>query len=162
MNILSKEIVLVPLSQIKLNPKNRNQHSEDQIKQFAKILEYQGFRHPAVISNQTGNLVCGELRYLTLKAKGETHLPCMYQDYESDEQEFLHGVSDNEIAKQSLLDLSNIHVDIGTLGPFDLELLGIKDFALAPNFLPGTEDEQGQLDEKKPVECPACGHQFTT
>jgi hypothetical protein len=31
----------------------------------------------------------------------------------------------------------------------------------APNFLPGTEDEQGQLDRKKPVTCPSCGEEFT-
>lgn len=30
------------------------------------------------------------------------------------------------------------------------------------NFKPGKEDEQGKLDEKKKVECPECGHEFTT
>lgn len=28
----------------------------------------------------------------------------------------------------------------------------------APDFGPGTEDEQGQLDHKKPITCPACAH----
>lgn len=31
-----------------------------------------------------------------------------------------------------------------------------------PDFLPGTEDEQGRLDEKKPVTCPKCGYDFVT
>jgi hypothetical protein len=30
--------------------------------------------------------------------------------------------------------------------------------AEAPDFGPGTEDEQGQLDHKKPITCPACAH----
>jgi hypothetical protein len=30
-----------------------------------------------------------------------------------------------------------------------------------PNFLPGSEDEQGRLDQKKPIECPNCGEEFT-
>lgn len=30
----------------------------------------------------------------------------------------------------------------------------------APNFEPGTEDEQGRLDQIKPIICPECGHEF--
>lgn len=37
-----------------------------------------------------------------------------------------------------------------------------ENFFLDKNFAPGTEEDQGKLDEKKPVECPNCGHQFTT
>ena len=29
------------------------------------------------------------------------------------------------------------------------------------DFAPGTEDEQGKLDEIKPIVCPGCGHEFT-
>lgn len=28
----------------------------------------------------------------------------------------------------------------------------------APNFEPGSEEEQGRLDHKKPITCPACSH----
>lgn len=31
-----------------------------------------------------------------------------------------------------------------------------------PNFAPVGEDEQGRLDQKAPVICPKCGHEFTT
>jgi ParB family chromosome partitioning protein len=31
-----------------------------------------------------------------------------------------------------------------------------------PDFEPVSVDEQGRLDEKKPIECPECGHHFTT
>ena len=37
-----------------------------------------------------------------------------------------------------------------------------EDWLYAPNFEPGTEEDQGRLDEKKPVKCPECGHEFTT
>ena len=30
-----------------------------------------------------------------------------------------------------------------------------------PNFEPGSEDEQGRLDQKKPITCPECGAEFT-
>jgi hypothetical protein len=34
------------------------------------------------------------------------------------------------------------------------------EFFSDPSFSPGTEDEQGQLDQKKPVTCPKCGESF--
>jgi hypothetical protein len=30
----------------------------------------------------------------------------------------------------------------------------------APNFEPGTEEDQSRLDEKAKVACPECGHEF--
>jgi hypothetical protein len=41
----------------------------------------------------------------------------------------------------------------------DEELAGIMT-AEAPDFSPVGEDEQGRLDQKKPVTCPECGHEF--
>ena len=39
------------------------------------------------------------------------------------------------------------------------ELAGIMT-AEVPDFAPVGEDEQGRLDQKKPVTCPECGHEF--
>ena len=46
----------------------------------------------------------------------------------------------------------------------ELELPSIDDtYFKDPNqFSTAGEDEQGRLDQKKPVKCPACGHQFVT
>ena len=32
---------------------------------------------------------------------------------------------------------------------------------VVPNFAPGSEDEQGRLDQKAPITCPHCGKDFT-
>jgi hypothetical protein len=29
-----------------------------------------------------------------------------------------------------------------------------------PDFSPASADDQGRLDKKNPVRCPACGHKF--
>jgi ParB family chromosome partitioning protein len=47
----------------------------------------------------------------------------------------------------------------------DLDALGFdKDFLNGlvgePSFDPVSEDEQGRLDQKKPVQCPECGYEF--
>lgn len=141
LKINANKIELVPLKDIKLNPKNRNKHSPEQIAQFVKILRYQGNRNPGVISNRSGLLVAGEGRYLAMKEAGETHMPVMFQDFEDEEQEYLYGISDNAIASQAALDLAEIHVDLKDMGPFDLDLLGIRDFQFEPD-----PDAQGDPD----------------
>jgi len=42
----------------------------------------------------------------------------------------------------------------------DLEDWGL-DLPIQPDFLPVGMDEQPRLDEKTPIECPKCGHEFT-
>lgn len=142
--VRAKDVRLVPLKDIKLNPKNRNKHSPEQIAQFVKILRYQGNRNPGVISNRSGLLVAGEGRYLAMKEAGETHMPVMFQDFEDEEQEYLYGISDNAIASQAALDLAEIHVDLKDMGPFDLDLLGIKDFQFEPDPAQMPELDSGE------------------
>lgn len=45
----------------------------------------------------------------------------------------------------------------------ELELPAIDEryFSDPNDFSAGNEDEQGRLDQKSPVACPACGHEFT-
>lgn len=87
----------------------------------------------------------------------------MYQEFESEEQEYAFVQSDNAVASWAELDLAGINADIGDLGPdFDVDLLGLKDFNIVPEFNPGNEEDQGKLDQKKPVvtQCPNCGECF--
>ena len=42
-----------------------------------------------------------------------------------------------------------------------LEALANGETQPMPDFEPVGEDEQGRLDEKKKIECPECGHEFT-
>lgn len=149
LKINANKIELVPLKDIKLNPKNRNKHSPEQIAQFVKILRYQGNRNPGVISNRSGLLVAGEGRYLAMKEAGETHMPVMFQDFEDEEQEYLYGISDNAIASQAALDLVEIHVDLKDMGPFDLDLLGIRDFQFEPD--PETQGDPDAVPEPPKV-----------
>lgn len=139
---------MVPIKDILPNEKNRNSHSKEQIKRLCEIISYQGFRVPLIISNRTGKLVAGHGRLLASKELGLTEVPVSYQDFQSDEQEYAAGISDNSIAAWSELDLSGINDDIGDFGPdFDLDLLGIKDFKV-------------DVSEKKKrkFSCPQCGY----
>lgn len=165
MDIKSKEIKIVPIDSIKPNPKNRNKHGEDQINMLVEIIKYQGFRSPLVVSNRSGMLVHGHGRLLAAHKLGLQSVPVIYQDFDDEAQEYASMVSDNAISLWSVLDFAGINFDLPELGPdFDLNMLGIKDFTMdaMPDFKPGTEDEQGKLDEKSPLvaQCPNCGECF--
>ena len=138
----AREIVQVPLKDIKLNPKNRNKHPADQIDRLVKIIKHTGFRRPGTISNRTGYLVCGEGRYLAAKKLGLATMPIMFQDYTGPEQELADAVADNGIDKWSQLDTSGIMQDVKEFDEFDLDLLGIKDFRIVdPTIEPQCDED---------------------
>jgi len=144
---------LVNVDLLKPFPRNRNSHPQDQIERLAKLLEYQGLRAPIVVSKRSGCIVKGHGTLAAIKQNGWTTAPVVYQDFESDEQEYAYVQSDNGIAAWSELDFSGINSDLADLGPLDLDLLGLKSFDIDPP----------QKKEKKPKEavCPSCFHQFT-
>lgn len=122
---------LVPVKELKPHPKNRNDHPDDQIARLARVIEYQGFRHPIIVSNLSGFIVAGHGRLAAAKKLKIKEVPVDYQDFGSEEQEYAFLVSDNAVALWAELDLSGINADLGDLGPdFDIDLLGIKNFTL--------------------------------
>lgn len=123
---------LVPIGELELNPNNRNLHPPEQIKRLAQILEYQGWRYCVKVSNQTGFVTSGHGRIEAARLNGWTEIPVDYQDYDSADQEYADEIADNAIASWAELDLSGINMDIGDLGPFNVELLGIQSFEIEP------------------------------
>lgn len=149
--IRSRKIEMVAIEDVRPNNRNRNKHSEAQIERLVKIIQRQGFRQPLIVSNQSGLLVAGHGRLIAAKRLGMTEVPVVRQDFDSEEQEYQAQVSDNAIASWAELDLAGINADIPELGPFDIELLGLKDFSvdLSEASLPDIIDEDrpkiGQL-----------------
>lgn len=145
---------LVPIKDLKAFAKNRNTHNKEQIKQLAKILVHQGLRAPIVVDDDDkctimkGHGTCEAIRF-----NKWSEAPVVFQKFINEEQKYLFCVSDNAIANQATLDISSIHQDIQELGPFEPELLGIKDFGFEPD--PEQEDEN-----KNQRECPNCGFEL--
>ncbi|MBL0320688.1 MAG: ParB N-terminal domain-containing protein [Alphaproteobacteria bacterium] len=154
----AETITIVEINSIVPNERNRNDHPEDQIDAIIKIIEHSGFRSPLVVSNQSGLLVCGHGRLEAAKRLGMTHVPVMFQDFASPDIEYQHGVADNALAARAKLDLAGINQDLPEIGPFDLDLLGIKNFKVeAPEFVPEVEEKE---PEETKVICPSCSHEF--
>lgn len=131
MIIKANYIKIVEIDSIIINPENNNNHPREQIEQLKKIIKYNGFRNPLTISNRTGFLNCGEARLISAKELGMTHLPVMFQDFDSEAEEYAHMTADNAIQQQSILDFKKINEKFPEFGPdFDIDNLGIKDFGM--------------------------------
>ena len=85
-------------------------------------------------------------------------------DLERDQAAKELAVADNRIGQVSLewdpdiLKELSVQIDLGQFWMED-ELSEI--LQITPDFQPATENEQGRLDQKKPITCPECGAEFT-
>jgi len=133
MEIKSTEIQIVDINALIPNPKNNNKHPKEQIERLAQLIKYQGFRNPLVVSKRSGFVLCGHGRIEAAKLAGLKQVPVMFQEFESEAQEYAYLTSDNAIASWAELDLSMVNSEMLDLGPdFEVGLLGIKDFSIEP------------------------------
>lgn len=152
---------VVELDTLVPNPKNPNKHPKEQITLLAKIIKHQGQRAPIVVSKRSGFVTKGHARMMAIKQIGWDKAAIDEQEYKNEADEYADMVADNKIAELANTDLSMVLSDVLDLGPdFDFDLLGIPDFKLPEDFEPGSINDQGKLDEKKPVQCPNCGEMF--
>ena len=64
------------------HPKNPNEHSEEQIRLLAKIIDHQGFRNPIVVSKRSGFIVAGHARLKAALSLQLKEVPVDLQDFE--------------------------------------------------------------------------------
>ena len=152
-SIKSDKISIVDIEQVIPNPKNANRHSIEQIKRLEKLIKYQGFRNPLIISNRTGFLVVGHGRLEAAINLGMQKVPVIYQDFESEAQEYAYLISDNEIARWAELDKQAVYEDLKEIELDDIELLGLEDFTL-----PDVDELDPHTDED---EVPEVEHPIT-
>ena len=145
MEIKAKDIQITPISKLVLNPKNNNKHPKEQIERLVKLIDFQGFRNPVIVSNRTGFVVAGHGRIEAAKKLGLNEVPVIYQDFDNEAQEYAYMTSDNAIASWAELDLGMVNSEMLDLGPeFDIDLLGIKDFVIEPieKFEPQADEDE--------------------
>lgn len=135
---------LMPITQLVPHPNNANKHGEKQIEVLAKIMKYQGWRHPIVVSNISGFIVAGHGRLEAAKKLGWTECPVDTQQFEDKVQEVSFLYSDNKIAElaehdDELMKLGALDLDLDE--SFDLDLLGVPDLIL-------TMPSEADLDDK--------------
>ena len=94
---------IIPVEDLKPNPKNPNRHPENQVELLAKVIEAQGWRQPVKVSKLSGMIVSGHGRYQAALLLG-CPVPVDLQDYSSEAEELADLLADNRIAELSEMD----------------------------------------------------------
>ena len=145
---------LVPVDELKPNPRNPNTHPARQIELLAKNIRYFGFQHPITVSKLSGCIVAGHGRLAAAKELGIQLVPVDYQDFASESDEMAVLVADNRLAELASTDVNSLESIINELRvvDFDTLLTGFEDSDLE-SLLAGTGeepafDEEDEEDEE--------------
>jgi len=161
----SLEIKYVDINKLKPFEKNPRKHPQTAKDKVKRSIQEFGWTNPILV-NKKGLIIAGHLRYEVATELGMETVPVVVLPFNMN-QSTLYNIADNRIPEESewdyeiiseLLDkLNNEDIDILLSGFGETEIKG-----LLGQFEPVTIDEQPRLDEKTPVKCPKCGHEFTT
>jgi CRISPR/Cas system-associated endonuclease/helicase Cas3 len=163
MRINCKYQKLVPSDTLVEHEMNANKHPDKQIQMLAKILKYQGWRHPIVVSNLSGKIVAGHGRLAAAKLNGWSEVPVDMQDFDDKAQELAFLASDNKIAELADHDDDKMIELIKSTDIDDLELFGLDDFDLN-KIDPEVKNTSAELDinafDNFDHQCPKCGFEW--
>ena len=146
---------------------NTRTHSEEQVAQVAASIREFGFTNPVLVDADNG-IIAGHGRVLAARKLGLAEVPCIRLAHLDDRQKRAYIIADNKLALNAGWDDELLALELGALKDdgFDIGLTGFSEEELAalvvPEFEPGSEDNQGRLDELGPkwCACPHCGKEF--
>jgi len=158
---------VVPLGDLRPNPRNPNTHPPDQIELLAKVIKVQGWRNPIVVSRRSGFVVSGHGRLEAAQRLGLQSAPVDFQDFKTEADELAHLLADNRIAELAELDqglLKDLAEHLQGFEGFDTELTGFSSDEWA-SLLAGVQapEDFAPLDENLPTDfhCPKCGYRWS-
>jgi len=140
---------LVPVGELKPNPRNPNTHPQRQVELLAKNIRYFGWRQTITVSNLTGLIVSGHGRLMAAKHLGVEVVPVDYQDFASENDELAVLVADNRLAELSSVDLNELEkiASEWKSADFDTILAGFEPADLEGLLNPGGGDDDEDDDE---------------
>lgn len=161
------EVVYLKTADLIPYARNSRTHSDEQVAQIAGSIKEFGFTNPILIDEENG-IIAGHGR---VKAAGLLKLPdvpTITLAGLTKGQRKAYIIADNKLALNAGWDSQLLTLELQELKSLDFDL-GLTGFSASelesffvPDFEPVNENEQGKLDEKKPMTCPDCGHEFTT
>ena len=131
------------------HPRNNNNHPDEQIKYFARVLKAKEmWRYPIVVSKRSGFIISGHGRKQVAIEMGLTQVPVDYQDFASEADEYEQLTFDNEIARWAKLDRESVLDTLKDIPEVDVEMLGIEDFEIPQVEVLDGKDEDDIPDVK--------------
>ena len=141
---------LVPVGELKSNPRNPNTHPQRQIELLAKNIRYFGWRKNICVSRLSGLIVSGHGRLMAAKHLGVEIVPVEYQDFASENDELAVLVADNRLAELSSVDLNELEkiASEWKSADFDTILAGFEPADLEGLLNPGGDDGDEDDDDR--------------
>lgn len=156
----------VPIETLKMDPRNARRHPDRNLEAIRNSLRRFGQRKPIVVQAPDMVIRAGNGTVEAARAEGWSHIAAVVVE-ESDLDAAAFGIADNRTAELAEWDLSILLVslnDIEISQPEIIQDLGFTPDDIAamscPDFSPSPHNEQPRLDQKSPVRCPSCGHEF--
>jgi len=145
-------------------PYARNpRHNEKAVDKVAASIKEFGFRQPIVVDSENV-IIAGHTRYLAAQKLKLDTVPTHTAEGLTPQQVKAYRIADNRVSQEAEWDYDMLKLELPEIGElftgFDQD--EIDEMLYEPDFGPGSEDEQGRLDELSPkiVDCPQCGHEF--
>ena len=154
----------------KVVPYARNPRKNDGVpvaKVKASLKEF-GWRQPIVVDSE-GVIIVGHTRYQAAIELGMKSVPVHVAEGLTAAQVKAYRIADNKTGDFAEWDFDLLKLEFTELEEldFNLEMTAfdtgeMTSIFFEPDFAPGTEADQGKLDELQPkiVQCPHCGQEF--
>jgi len=165
-----KDLEQRPIADLTPYARNSRTHSEAQVAQIAASITEFGFTNPVLVDAE-GGIIAGHGRVLAAQSLGLETVPVLVLDHLTEPQRRAYVIADNKLAINAGWDDDALRAEIEALAEsgYDLDLIGfdageLASLISAERFEPGTEADQGQLDQLDPkmVTCPHCQTKFDT
>jgi ParB-like chromosome segregation protein Spo0J len=155
-----------PPDQLVANPRNWRTHPGNQRDALRGSLDTVGWVQQVMVNRTTGHVVDGHARVEEAISRDEPTVPVLYVELTEAEEDFVLATLDpiSALANADAERLAQLLADVSSDSPGIQQMLAdlARDTgAIVPDFGPVGIDEQGRLDQKAPVICPECGHEFT-
>ena len=148
-------------------PLNARKWKPEAVAKVADSIKRYGWRQPIVVDD-AGVIVIGHLRRMAARQAGLSPVPVHVAAELSPEAVRGLRLADNRTHDEAAWDLELLAREFGELKALNFELAAtgfdlvqVDSYLRGANFQPASEAEQGRLDQKKPMKCPECGHEFT-
>ncbi len=148
--------------------RNARMHSDEQVAQLAASIKEWGWTTPVLV-DEDGEIIAGHGRVMAARKLNIDEIPTMTATGWSKAQKQAYVLADNQLPQNAGWDMDLLSVEMKDLDSdgFDLSLIGfsveyLDGLFYEPDFTPGSEEDQGKLDELSPkiVDCPHCGGNF--
>ena len=147
------------------NPRN----NQGAIAKVAGSIKEFGWQQPIVVDSEMV-VIAGHTRLAAAQSLEMKKVPIVVAENLTPAQVKAYRLADNRVSQEAEWDHDLLTLELQDLvgAEYDLDLTGFSEDELAAlirdeiNFDPGTEDEQGKLDEIDPklVICPHCKEEF--